>query len=193
MGGKEGAGVEGRVRERLSPLGRIRFLWDSKFSGLEGLWKLFELGSPFRGRKFLLLRLWSGFLVAGLVFVGTGAAQAEFPDWNRFTDVQVIDVLTSDEDGKLRETPVWFVLLNSEPFLRTNDSRWLANIRRDPNLQIRIEGTVYEARAEEIPGREILEKVDIASRRKYGLQERLIHLFRIGSPQVLRLFPREGT
>jgi hypothetical protein len=136
---------------------------------------------------------WPGVLVAILVFAGTNPARAEFPDWNRFVEVQTIDVLTFDEDGELRETPVWFVLLNSEPYLRTNDSRWLANLRRDPNLRVRIKETVYEAQAEEIPGREILEKVDIASSLKYGLQERLIHLFRISSPQIIRLFPREGT
>jgi len=136
---------------------------------------------------------WTGVFVAILVFAGPNPARAEFPDWNRFAEVQTIDVLTLDEDGELRQTPVWFVLLYSEPYLRTNDSRWLANLRRAPNLQLRIKGTVYEAQAEEIPGREILEKVDIASRRKYGLQERLIHLFRISSPQVIRLFPRDGS
>jgi len=65
-------------------------------------------------------------------------------------------------------------------------------LRRDPNLRLRIEGVLYEAEAEEIPGQGILAKVDLASMRKYGLQEQLIHMFRFGSPQILRIFPRQG-
>jgi hypothetical protein len=57
---------------------------------------------------------------------------------------------------------------------------------------LRIEGVLYEAEAEEIPGQGILAKVDLASSRKYGKQEQLIHLFRFGSPQILRIFPRKG-
>ena len=47
----------------------------------------------------------------------------------------------------------------------------------------------YEARVEEVPGEEIVERVDIASVVKYGWQERMIHPFRIRRPTVLRLHP----
>jgi hypothetical protein len=129
-------------------------------------------------------------LAAILVLAGAGIARAEFPDWNRFTDVKTIDVLTVDPDGDPRETPVWFVLLNGEAYLRTNDSRWLANLRRDPNLRLKIEGKIYEAQTEEIPGQAIVEKVDIACERKYGLEERLLHIFRMRQPEILRILPR---
>jgi hypothetical protein len=135
---------------------------------------------------------WQRALVALLILVGGTAAEADFPEWDRVSDVQTIEVLTFDVDGELRETPVWFVLLNGEAYLRTSNSRWLDNLRRDPNLRLRIEGVLYEAEAEEIPGQGILAKVDLASMRKYGLQEQLIHMFRFGSPQILRIFPRQG-
>jgi hypothetical protein len=119
--------------------------------------------------------------------------RAEYPDWESIADVEVIEVVTRDSDGDLRETKVWFVLVDGASYLRTNDTRWLANLRRDPNLVLRIEGREYEARAEEIPGDEIVEKVDSASLEKYGWQERMIHPFRMSRPEILLLSPREGS
>jgi hypothetical protein len=130
-------------------------------------------------------------LATALLFVAA-AAQAEYPDWESLADVKVIEVVTRDADGDLRETKVWFVLVDGASYLRTNDTRWLANLRRDPNLVLRIEGGEYEARAEEIPGDEIVEKVDRASLEKYGWQERMIHPFRMSKPVILLLSPREG-
>jgi hypothetical protein len=77
-------------------------------------------------------------------------------------------------------------------YLRTQGSRWLENLRRDPNLVLRIEGREYEARVEEIPGDEIVEAVDRATLEKYGWQERMIHPFRMRKPEILRLSPRAG-
>ncbi len=130
-----------------------------------------------------------GILILTLLLAAGAAAKAEYPDWNRLADIQVITVLTFDDDGGLRETPVWFVLLNGEAYLRTNNSHWLANLRRDPNLRLDIDGEIYEGRVEEIQDPGMVEKVDIASVKKYGLQERLIHLFRMDPPQILRILP----
>lgn len=117
-------------------------------------------------------------------------ARAQQPDWEAIAEVPVIEILTIDADGDLRETKVWFVLIDGEPYLRTNASRWLENLRRDPDCVLRIEGREYEVRAEEIPGDAIVTAVDDASREKYGWQERTIHVFRIRTPQILRIGPR---
>ena len=132
----------------------------------------------------------------GLLFwfsLASSPAYSDYPNWNDYADVDVIEVLTEDEDGKVRETKVWFVLLGGDAYLRTSGSRWLDNLRRDPNLSLRIEGTLYQARAEEIWGDVIVEKVDIASQRKYGFSDRLIGLFRFRKPDVLRLYPQETS
>jgi hypothetical protein len=137
-----------------------------------------------------MYRLKTALIAIFLLALG-GVARAEYPDWNRLADIQVIDVLTVDEDGTLRETPVWFVLLNGEAYLRTSNSHWLENLRRDSNLRIEIEGKIYEAQVEEISDQGMVEKVDIASQRKYGWQEYLINFFRMSSPQILRILPQE--
>lgn len=138
-------------------------------------------------RTFVLL-LCLGALVAS---VASASSTANYPDWDAVSDVQVIEVLTQDADGKARETKIWFVLMGGDPYLRTNGSRWLENIRRDPVIGLRIEGNEYRARAEEIAGEGLLEKVGIASKEKYGFQESLINVFRRRTPQILKLSPLE--
>jgi hypothetical protein len=118
-------------------------------------------------------------------------AAAAYPDWERLAGVEVIEVLTTDADGARRETKVWFVLLDGQPYLRTSRSRWLENLRREPEFVVRIEGVEYPARAEELSGEEIVERVDAASLEKYGWQERLIHPFRIRTPDILRIHPAQ--
>jgi hypothetical protein len=118
-------------------------------------------------------------------------AAADYPNWQALEDVAVIEVITEDEDGDLRESKVWFVLVDREPYLRTNGSRWLENLRRDSNLALRIEDTEYSARAVEVAGDEILKRVDEASREKYGWQESMIHPFRMKKPEVLLITPRD--
>lgn len=132
----------------------------------------------------------SVFCVGVMAFLFAWTARAEFPDWNALADVDVIEVITVDPDGDIRETKVWFVLLGGEPYLRTNSSRWLENLRRDPDLIVRVQGGDYEARAEEIFAEAIIEKVDLASGAKYGLQEQLLKIFRFSTPQILKLEPR---
>jgi hypothetical protein len=129
-------------------------------------------------------------LLAMAPWLVAAPSRADYPDWESVAHVKVIEVVTRDADGDLRETKVWFVLVDGAPYLRTQGSRWLANLRRDPNLVLRIEGREYEARAEEIPGDEIVEQVDRATLEKYGWQERMIHPFRMRKPEILRLSPR---
>jgi hypothetical protein len=142
-------------------------------------------------RQFLAALL-SGTLLFVFAASLAAPAHAAFPDWEKYVDVEVIEILTQDEDGAPRETKVWFVLLSGVAFLRTSDSEWLANLRRDPDCGLRIEGAEYRARATEIPGEEIVTKIDTASVLKYGLQERLIHIFRMRKPDILELGPVPG-
>ncbi|MBW2267901.1 MAG: DUF2255 family protein [Deltaproteobacteria bacterium] len=124
----------------------------------------------------------------GLLCVASAAAQG--PDWQAHADVSVIDVITTDADGDVRDVPVWFVEVDGEIYLRTSRSRWLKNLRRDSNLRVRLEGAEYPLRAVEVKGDAIVEAVDAASAEKYGWQESLIHPFRLRTPDILRLESR---
>ena len=70
--------------------------------------------------------------VAFLLAAPAVALEAGFPPWDKFADVDVIDIVTSDADGSVRETPLWFVMVDGAPYLRTSATRWLANIESLP-------------------------------------------------------------
>ena len=127
--------------------------------------------------------------VALMLATPAGALEAGFPPWDKFADVDVIDIVTSDADGSLRETPLWFVMVDGAPYLRTSASRWLANIERGSQVMVRIEGLEYNVAAVVVTGTEIVEKVDAASLEKYGWQERALFL-RFSTPDILKLVPR---
>jgi hypothetical protein len=118
-----------------------------------------------------------------------GSPPAGYPDWDRLSDVEVIEVITRDEDGDLRETKVWFVLIDGEAYLRTSRSRWLENLRREPAFGLRIDGVEYRAEALEATTPALIERVDAASAEKYGWQESFIHVFRIRDPDILKIVP----
>ena len=131
-----------------------------------------------------------GLSLVALASLATGATAEEL-DWEKYADVKVIEVVTVDPDGDLRETPVWFVLLEGAAYLRTSRSRWLENIRRDPKVVIRIEDEEFPLLAHAVEGEEIIGRVDTASREKYGWQEAMIHVFRFRTPDILRLSSRD--
>jgi hypothetical protein len=126
-------------------------------------------------------------LAVGAACVTPPARVGTHLDWSAIADVGVIEIVTTDEDGDARRTSVWFVLVDGVSYLRTNDSRWLSNIRRDPSVKIVIDGTEYAQRAEEVKDAELIERIEAASHEKYGLQNSFIRFFRTSEPEVLKL------
>ena len=132
-------------------------------------------------------------LALGAACCLAAAASADPIDWDLLADVPVIEILTTDPDGDLRETKVWFVVIDDGTYLRTRNSRWLDNIRQDPDVAVRVEGALAPVRAEELSDPAWVERVDQASLEKYGWQQRAVRVFRMGTPQILRLLPREES
>src|SRR5687768_15143125 len=52
-----------------------------------------------------------------LTLAGPAAATDEV-DWPRVADTDVVEIVTSDEDGALRETKVWIVVLDGHGYVR---------------------------------------------------------------------------
>ena len=132
---------------------------------------------------------WKGALAALAIGALAGAASAQSIDWSAAQNESVIEVLTSDEDGSLRETPVWIVVLDGAGFVRTNDSKWLANIRRGSAVRLRIAGAESSVAASERSEAELAARVERAFKDKYGLTQKLMSLFRMREPTVLELTP----
>ena len=127
----------------------------------------------------------------GLALVATLAAAAGF-DWTPLRDESVVEILTSDADGDLRETPVWIVVVGEAAYVRTNDSKWLANIRRGSAVRLRVRDVETSVVAVETSDTALAERVEEAFQAKYGLTQKVMSLFRLREPTVLALRPFEA-
>jgi len=125
--------------------------------------------------------------LAGIVAVA--ATAADF-DWAPYRDESTVEIITVDEDGSRRETTIWIVVVDGAGFVRTNDSRWLANIRRDPNVELRSRGVESPFTAEIADDPETFDRVEAAFKAKYGWLQRVMSAFRTTRPTVLRVVPR---
>jgi len=114
-------------------------------------------------------------------------AAAAAADWAPFAETKTIEIETQDEDGEARETKVWIVLVDGTGYVRTNDSRWLANIRRGSAIEIRAGETTLAVGASEVEDEATRERVEEAFKAKYGAMQKLMSFFRISEPTVLRL------
>jgi hypothetical protein len=118
------------------------------------------------------------------LLAGTAAAAS---DWGPFAEADVVRIVTQDEDGEARDTPVWFVVVEGDGFVRTNDSRWLANIRRGSSVALRLDETEHAVAADEVTDPAVSAAVEEAFKAKYGLVQRIMSAFRMREPTVLRL------
>lgn len=127
----------------------------------------------------------------GVALAWASPARAEDP-WPVVAETGTIEIVTRDEDGALRETHVWIVVVEQAGYVRTNDSRWLANIRRGSPVALRAEGADLPVRAEERSDTAEYDRVEAAFKAKYGWLQRLMSTFRTTRPTVLRLTPLHG-
>ena len=127
-------------------------------------------------------------LVAVLV---SFAALAAEPDWEKLSEVGQIEVITHDEDGDLRETTIWFAVLDGQGFIRGGNGNWIANIRRDPkDVVLRIEEQEYPLRAEFIENDALRERVVAAFRAKYGWFDGAVNFVRGKRPNIMHMVSR---
>jgi len=119
------------------------------------------------------------------------SSHAEELDWAAANEHGVVEVITVDPDGDLRETKVWLGVLDGFGYVRTDDSRWFRNIERDPDVTLRIDGVDHPVRAEIMDDTDLRERVDDVFREKYGWQVRLMEIFGgDGGDNMLRLTAR---
>ena len=126
----------------------------------------------------------------GILLALAGAAQAAGLDWQRFQDADVVQIVTHDEDGDLRETSIWIVTFDDRGYVRTNDSRWLANIRRGSGIALRLGEQEFAVSAREPNDPALTARVEEHFKKKYGFMQRVMSTFRMREPTVLELTAR---
>jgi hypothetical protein len=127
-------------------------------------------------------------LLALVLLAPPARAQTE---WSPFAEASVVHIVTRDEDGEERDTPVWFVVVEDAGYVRTNDSRWLGNIRRGSSVVLREGETERRVSSEEVSDAAVTGAVEEAFKVKYGLVQRIMSALRVREPTVLRLRQEE--
>jgi hypothetical protein len=127
----------------------------------------------------------------GLVLAGAARAMEPVP-WNTLADVDTIQIVSTNPDGTPRETTIWLVVLDGQGYVRSSATHWLANVERDPDVMVEVEGRSYPLRAAKVTDSETYQQVTQAFRTKYGWSDTLTGLIRglAGVPTILRLEPR---
>ena len=127
----------------------------------------------------------------GLALVSTGfAAAAVEVDWTALAAPDVVEIITQDEDGDDRETKIWIAAVDGEAFVRTGNTRWFANLERNPAAVLRSGDTVQPIATERVEDADLLARVETAFREKHGFSDRMAGLFRFGGARVMRLVAR---
>jgi hypothetical protein len=115
------------------------------------------------------------------------------PDWDALSEVERIEIVTHDEDGDVRETTIWFAVVDGQGFVRSGESaRWSDNVVRDPNVALRIERVEYPLVADFIEDDALRERVVAAFREKYGWTDGFLHFLRVRGdhPRIMHMLPR---
>jgi Uncharacterized protein conserved in bacteria (DUF2255) len=123
--------------------------------------------------------------VAALALAGVERAAAL--DWEPYGDLDTIQVITSDEDGGLRLTTIWIVVVDRQAYIRTAGTTWGDNVERNGVLKLREEGGDRPLRAEKVLSAAEVERVVAAFREKYGTTDAVMEWFRFGERRVFRL------
>jgi hypothetical protein len=126
-------------------------------------------------------------LGVALALALVATASAARVDWNEYTDVETIEVVTDDEDGGQRLTTIWIVVIEHQAYIRTAGTTWGDNVERTGTLKLRQPGGDRPLRAERVLSESEVERVVAAMREKYGRTDAIMEWFRFGERRVFRL------
>jgi len=128
-------------------------------------------------------------LVLALVSAGSAAA-ADSPDWSAVADEETVYVITTDEDGEVRETKIWLLVLDDVGYIRTSRStRWGDNVEREAAIALRVDGTDYPLRAVFVEDEAERARIVAGFEAKYGSNP-ILNWIRGDDPRIMRLDPR---
>ena len=130
--------------------------------------------------------------LAAYAMIADQPALASTPDWPSVSEVEEIQVLTTDPDGQSRETTIWLIVVGDRGYIRTSSrSSWGDDIERNSEISLRIEGEEYPLRATFIEEEALREKIVAAFREKYGRSDAVIDIMRGSTPRIMLLEERE--
>jgi len=130
-------------------------------------------------------------LIRGVVLVFAlavaSSTESATPEWSKWADLQTVQVISTDEGGRARTTTVWIVVVDGQAYLRTGRTIWGSNVERDGKLKLKGGPGEYQLRAERITDPSLQAKVMAAFRAKYGFNDMISGVIRLGQHRIFRL------
>jgi len=107
------------------------------------------------------------------------AAPSWAGDWAPWSDIDVIQVVTTRPDGVERTTSIWIVVVDGNAYIRGNaTSDWGNEVDAAATFRLIGGDETRTVTGERVPHGARYERVEAAYREKYGFQDALISLFR---------------
>ncbi len=125
-----------------------------------------------------------------LATVLTHTSSAASIDWKAAAAPGVVKIISQNEDGSMRDTKIWIVLVDGRVYIRTGGTRWYRNIERTPNALLRTGELEHPLRVELVTDGALLQRVNDTFREKYGFSDRLAGIMRFGGTHIMRLVER---
>ena len=130
------------------------------------------------------------FLLAIACLLIAGPALAGAPEWAAVADEETVHVITTDEDGDVRETKIWLLVLDDVGYIRTSrGTRWGDNVERNPDIALRVSGADYPLRATFVEEDAERARIVAGFEAKYGSNP-IMNWIRGDDPRIMRLDPR---
>ncbi len=133
----------------------------------------------------------AGAAAFGLFLAAAGAAGAT--DWSALSAVKTVTITTQNEDGSMRDTTVWLLVLDGNPYVRTGNTSWGENVMRNPNVKLGVGGRDFILRAVPVVDPALATRIQEGFREKYGWQDAVVGLIPGGGSKLFRLQPRPGS
>ena len=109
----------------------------------------------------------------GLGLSGEVVQQA-IEDWSFTSDAKEIFIETTTSYWIPHSVTAWCVTVGDELYVAADDAdkkSWVANVARDPNVRLKIEGKVYEQKLVPVTDATTIASIDSGFARKYEYEE----------------------
>lgn len=120
-------------------------------------------------KRFLVCIL----LLAPLACASTPVSTSPL-DWAEADERWSIHVVTVDPSGNDRVTRIWMAVEGGDGVLRTNDTRWWANLQREPSIRVRHGGADHVFAVKLVTEQSEKIRIDEVFLEKFGGWERMM-------------------
>jgi hypothetical protein len=114
-------------------------------------------------------------------------------NWDDLSGVDTVTITTTNADGSPRETTIWLLVVDGDPYIRTGDTHWGANAERTPDVKLHVGDRDFLLRAVPVKDPVLAARLQEGFRTKYGWSDRAVSLLPGGGTKLFRLEPRPGS